>query len=169
VLDVLRQVLPAYVLRQIGDDRRKPIDLSGVEDLPTSPVDESVPPAPPIEDPEPIEDPNPVIEDQPPPGPRLYESKDGRKWLSPKLRASADAYAALLDKQYGTEKGLRRLGNMTIADIEWAASERRKQAAGQLVEAARLDSLRDALTRYQKTTVNDLPPVVVVEIMERAS
>jgi len=56
---------------------------------------------------------------------------------------------------------------LTEADLTWAARERRRQAAGHLAEASRLDALRDALVRYQRTTVAELPPVVVREIMER--
>jgi len=144
VLAMLRETLPTYVRERLGAQRREHVDLSGVEEL-----DQATP------------------DDGPSGTSRTYEADDGSHFVSPKLRAIHDAYARRLATQFGTEHGMRPLGSLTEADLTWAARERRRQAAGHLAEASRLDALRDALVRYQRTTVAELPPVVVREIMER--
>lgn len=141
--DLLAQVLPCYVRSRLSMGRRVPVTL---EEL--------------------IEE--PVVTSDPAPSSDVVD-EDGRVWVSRKSLAIATAYERLMATQYGTENGYRPLGQCSVDDLEWAAAERRKQAAGHLVEAERLAKLAAAQREYGTTVVAELPHEIVAEIMQRGA
>lgn len=112
------------------------------------------------------DNPYPILPpDSPPPAP------PGRKNVSRKVQAITDAvtawWVAELAKQYHVESGFRYLGDCTADDLEWSANERRHQAAANLAEAERIDTLAAAMRRYKAATVRDLPRDTLAAIMRR--
>lgn len=90
-------------------------------------------------------------------------------WVSPRAKAQHDWYQTWICQQISGVNGMVSYAQATVDDLMHSAELRRSQAAGAVQEAARLEALADALRRYGKLTVAELPEAVVEDIMRRHS
>jgi hypothetical protein len=73
-----------------------------------------------------------------------------------------------MEEQYniGPGKGYQKLGLLTYDDLIDSAASRRDMAKGNIANATKLESLADALKRYQADKVQELPQAVFRDIWD---